>query len=36
MISDNDSEDEAIPYEYEKRMMFIGIGAAGIILGIFI
>lgn len=36
MISDNDSEDEIIPDIYEKRMMFIGIGAAGIILGIFL
>jgi len=36
MISDNDSGDETIPDIYEKRMMFIGIGAAGIILGIFL
>ena len=36
MISDNDSGDEKIPDIYEKRMMFIGIGAAGIILGVFL
>ena len=39
-MRDAPSEDETIPdnddYVDEKRMMFIGIGAAGIILGIFL
>ena len=35
-MRDAPSEDETIPDVYEKRMMFIGIGAAGIILGIFL
>ncbi len=35
-MEDTPSEDETIPDVYEKRMMFIGIGAVGIILGIFL
>ena len=35
-MKDAPSEDETIPDVYEKRMMFIGIGAVGIILGIFL
>ena len=35
-MEDAPSEDETIPDDDEKRMMFIGIGAVGIILGIFL
>ena len=35
-MEDVPSEDETIPDDDEKRMMFIGIGAVGIILGIFL
>jgi hypothetical protein len=35
-MEDAPFEDETIPDDDEKRMMFIGIGAVGIILGIFL
>ncbi|RZD38301.1 MAG: hypothetical protein CXT71_06805, partial [Methanobacteriota archaeon] len=35
-MEDAPSEDETIPDDDEKRMMFIGMGAVGIILGIFL
>ena len=35
-MKDAPSEEETIPDDDEKRMMFIGIGAVGIILGIFL
>jgi hypothetical protein len=35
-MEDAPSEDETIPDDDEKRMMFIGVGVVGIILGIFL